>query len=178
MRTAKIRQVKKEIRVLGIAVKPSRGGDGLHAIGVVFRGKLWLDGVMRTTARGPDLTESLVEMITRSPHHPQIRVILLHDALMAGGAAIDPYRLSTGTSRPVLLLSAEETWPEAPEGATAQRFRLRRAGDSVAVLSVGLGSRVAARVLEVSTREGAMPEALRVAGLVAEAVAGGLRQNV
>lgn len=181
MRTAKIRQVKREIRVLGIAVKPSRGGDHLHVVGVVFRGGRWLDGVLRTTAQGPDITDRLVEMITASPHHPQIRVILLYSALIEGGASVDPCGLSAGTSRPVVALSTNEAGPAAPEApmdGAVQRFEMKRERGSISVLSVGLQSRDAARVLEVSTREGVMPEALRVAGLVASAVAGCPEQNI
>ena len=181
MRTARIRQVKREIRVLGIAVKPSLDGDRFNAVGVVFRGGLWLDGVMRTTASGPDITDSIVEMITASPHHPQIRVLMLHDNLIEGGASVAPYRLSTRTSRPVVVLSADEAGPAAPEvhpDVAAERFELKLEGGTFAVLSIGLRSRDAARVLEVSTRGSVIPEALRVAGLVASAVAACPEQNV
>jgi len=181
MRAARIRQVKREIRVLGIAVKPSGDGGRLHVVGVVFRGRRWLDGVMRTTAHELDVTDRLVEMITASPHHPQIRVLLLNDALIESGASIDPHRLSTGASRPVIVLSTERrrpAAPEAPEEAAAQRSVLKREAGPQAVLSIGLRSRDAARVLEVSTRDGPIPEALRVAGLVASAVAGCPERNV
>ena len=82
MRIYHLRQVKKEIRVLGFAAKPTGVNDKLYVVGVVFRGKLWLDGVMRTVACGPDITKEVVEMIINSPHHPQIRVILLHGDLL------------------------------------------------------------------------------------------------
>jgi len=180
MRIARIRHVKREIRVLGIAVKPSLDGNILNAVGVVFRGGLWLDGVMRTAALGKDLTERIVEMVTSSPHYPQIRIILLHEELIEGGARIDPYGLSTRTSRPVLFLSTDEAGPaalEPPADVTAKRFGLRREGSSLSILSVGLRDRDAARVIEVSTREGAMPEALRVAGLIASASAGYIQHN-
>lgn len=181
MRTAKIRQVKREIRVLGIAVKPSSKGDRLHVVAVVFRGGLWLDGVMRTTTQGPEITDRLVEMITASPHHPQIRVLLLHGTLIEGGATVDPYRLSIGTSRPVVALSTDEAGlniPEVTKDLAMQRFMLEREGESIDVLSIGLRSRDATRVLEVSTREGVMPEALRVAGLVVSAVVACPEQNI
>ena len=181
MRASKIRQVKREIRVIGIAVKPSRGGDRLHVVGVVFRGGRWLDGVMRITAHGPDVTDRIGGMITSSSHHPQIRVILLHNAFIEGGASVDPYRLSMGTSRPVIVLSTDEGGPDAPEGPSdvvGQSFELRREAGSLAVLSIGLRSHDAERVLEVSTRDGMIPEALRVADLVASAVAARPEQNV
>jgi endonuclease V-like protein UPF0215 family len=181
MRNAVIRQVKKEIRVLGIAVKPSITGHQFHAVGVVFRGCLWLDGVMRTTAQGPDITDRLVEMIAESPHHPQIRVLLLHDSLIEGGAIIDPHRLSEGTSKPVIAIP-DGKWDleavPAPGGMAAYRFTHERGSVPIDVLSIGLRGPEASRVLEVSTREGVMPEALRVAGLVVSALAVSPKQNV
>lgn len=60
----------------------------------------------------------------------------------------------------------------------AQSFELRREAGSLAVLSIGLRSHDAERVLEVSTRDGMIPEALRVADLVASAVAARPEQNV
>lgn len=170
---AEIRHVKEEIRVLGVAVKPSRSESVLNVIGVVFRGRRWLDGVMKATAQDPDVTDRLAEMIASSPHHPQIRVLLVDDSLIEGGAVIDAYRLSEKTARPVILLTTEKgaPQPKADTEAASQRFIMEWEAGSRSVLSIGLRSRVAAKVLEVSTREGLVPEALRVADLVASAVA-------
>lgn len=181
MSATRIRQVKREIRVLGVAVKPSGDGGHLHVVGVVFRGRHWLDGVMRTTAHELDITDRLVDMIIASPHHPQIRVLLLNDALIEGGASIDPYRLSSGASRPVIVLSKERRRPKA-SGAPEDAASLRSVPDEEVgpqdVLSIGLRSQEAARVLEASTRDSPIPEALRVAGLVASAVADCPERNV
>jgi len=48
----RLRQIKKEIRVIGVAAKCDAGG--ITIIGVVFRGNLWLDGVLRTRSVGAD----------------------------------------------------------------------------------------------------------------------------
>lgn len=180
MKTARIRQVKREIRVLGVAAKSSGRGRRLNVVGVVYRGGLWLDGVLRTTTPGPDITGAAVETITTSPHHPQIRVVLLHEDAIEEETSVDPYRLATGTSRPVIALSAGEAWTSKGDcgDLIAQRFHLELGGTIQHVLSVGLGRRVAARVLEVSTGRGTMPEALRVADLIARALVGGHDQNV
>ena len=168
METYNLRQVKKEIRVLGTAVKPATGGRGYHVVGAVFRGRLCLDGVMRTRAEGPDVTREAVEMIVGSPHHPQIRVVMLHGDLIERGAKIDPSGLSSGTSRPVIALNFDDT-PLRFEEDPFHRFSLKRGETSVSVISVGLRSRVTLRVLEKAAYGGAMPEALRVAGLVVSA---------
>lgn len=168
METYNLRQVKKEIRVLGTAVKPAEGGSGYHVVGAVFRGRLCLDGVMRTRAEGPDVTREAVEMIVGSPHHPQIRVVMLHGDLIGRGAKIDPSGLSSGTSRPVITLNFDT--PLLFEEGPFHRFSLKRGETPVSVISVGLSSRVALRVLEKTAYDGSMPEALRVAGLVVSAL--------
>jgi hypothetical protein len=76
---SRIRQVKREIRALGIVAKGLRGGGGL-AVGVIFRGGLYLDGVIKAKAHGPDITGAVAEMIKASPHYPQIRVLLINEA--------------------------------------------------------------------------------------------------
>ena len=71
----RLRQIKSEIRVIGVAVQCDP--VGVTIIGVVFRGRLWLDGVLKTRSAGVDVTEAVSEMIKRSQHYGQIRVILL-----------------------------------------------------------------------------------------------------
>ncbi len=169
MRTYRLRQVKREIRVLGIAVGRDEGGEGLHVVGVVFRGGLWLDGVMRTKAEGPDITGEAVEMITASPHHPQIRVVLLDRKLIGGGAKIRPCSLSSGVSRPVIASNFDQA--DCPAGDEAVHvITIEKGGVPTPVLVVGLSSRVALRVLMTASREEATPEALRVAELTVSAL--------
>jgi endonuclease V-like protein UPF0215 family len=177
MRSYNIRQVKKEIRVLGLAVRKAVETEGFHVVGVVFRGRLWLDGVMRTKAGGADVTREAVEMITGSPHHPQIRVILLDRGLIDSSATLDPCGLSSGASRPVIAMGfGEALCPE--EDGSVHRFDFEGGGARVPVLSVGLSSRVALRVLENASRGDAVPEALRVSGLVISAFSGSSQHNL
>jgi len=170
---AKIRQVKREIRVLGIAA--GRVADSFQAVGVVFRGSLWIDGVLRTVSSEADLTEGLIGMVDGSPHNPQIRVILLHEAFIPAGASIDPFRLAVGCGKPVISLSQDERTAEP--GSQAESFPWGD-GEDVWALAVGLRRRDAEGVLRVSTRVGAMPEALRVAGLVTASLTEFLQRNL
>lgn len=170
MREYDLRHVKREIRVLGIAVKPARADHKFHAVGVVYRGGLWLDGVLKTTVQGPEITDGIARMIKSSPHYPQIRVILLDDDLLCRGTAVDPVDLSCGTSRPVIALGFEE--PErSAEGVSVRRIDLRRGEKYIPILLVGLKERVAMRILETASRDEKTPEALRVAGLAVSALA-------
>ncbi|MFB0558731.1 MAG: DUF99 family protein [Candidatus Bathyarchaeia archaeon] len=177
MRTYRLRQVKREIRVLGIAVRRANGDKIFHVVGVVFRGRLWLDGVMRTIADGPDVTKEAVEMVVRSPHHPQIRVILLDRDLIGEGATIQPRELSSGTSRPVIAVNFEEA-DRQPEEGLAHRITIERKGAPIPVLLVGLDRGVAIGVIKMASRENAAPEALRVAGIVASAFSEDVHHNL
>ena len=167
----RIRQVKKEIRVLGIAVERS-GDEGFDAVGVVFRGSLWLDGVMSTHARGPDLTQDIAEMIVGSSHLPQIRVLLLEGTTFDGSCVIDPFRLSCTVVRPLIVLSPKVGGPklEVPAGRVAECFELKTGDAGSSILAIGLRRREAIKVIDVTTGVGSMPEALRVAKMVASAV--------
>jgi endonuclease V-like protein UPF0215 family len=162
-----LREVKKEIRVLGIAAKV-RPDSATYIVGVVYRGRLYLDGVMRTSANEPDVTGEVASMIDESPHRPQIRVILLDRATLHDGVKIDPIGLSDSLSKPVLALNWGKI--EAPGEEHVQGFTDRRGDTGTPVLSVGLNRDTAARVLKTASSAGGPPEALRVAEIIVSAV--------
>jgi endonuclease V-like protein UPF0215 family len=149
----RLREIKREIRVLGLT--SYRNPDtGIHeTVGVIFRGKHWLDGVLKTSSRGPSITTDVAETIRRSNHHPQIRVILLHRDLLNDGAEIDPHRLSRETGKPVIALGFQDS-PRNSQSPTQP-------------ITVGIDEKTAKRILKITSRTGVYPEALRVAGLLA-----------
>jgi endonuclease V-like protein UPF0215 family len=159
----RIRQVKKEIRVLGVA---AAGHDGsTRVVGVVFRGARWLDGVLSATSKGADLTHTIVEMVNGSPHRKQVRVIMLHAGLVPGGTKIDPMRIFSEVSKPVIILGAENPGG-APSDPNTGYFTWGRGADAVEVSYTGVREGDARAVLNASTRAGSTPEALRVASLI------------
>jgi endonuclease V-like protein UPF0215 family len=162
--TFKIRQVKKEIRTLGLAAKSMNSEGEFIVVGVVFRGSLWLDGVMRTTTHTADITDGSAEMITASRHHPQIRAILVHGDLLYDGCTIDPFNLSRETMRPVIALNYKgDLGSDDPENT--QVYAMRVTG-KVPSYSIGLEDPVAVDILRTASRDGVLPEALRVANIL------------
>lgn len=165
MGTYRIRQVKKEIRTLGLVVKQTGLRYEYTVIGVVFRGSLWLDGVMRTTVQNIDVTESSIEMITSSPHYPQIRAILVHGDLLCDGASMDTYNLSKNTGKPVIVLNVKDKFkPEESDHIPV--YCLCSKDEGVNSYSIGLKSRLVDEILRKSSRDGIFPEALRMAELL------------
>lgn len=166
-----IRQVKKELRALGIAVKKVSGEDAFNIIGVVFRGNSLLDGVMKTVARGSDLTSDIAQMILSSPHYKQIRIIMLDHPIANGLAFLDASRLSSSVSKPVLILSLSLSPPFLGEGIA--HFNIEKMGIILNVVSVGLKSRIAERIIGTASRhDEAVPECLRIANIILDSLAG------
>lgn len=160
MNLVRIRQVKKEIRVLGLAAEPLDGS--IVCVGVVYRGRLGLDGVLCGSSTSLDITVAAASMIRDSAHFDQIRVIAVDMDRLPLGVGVDLDALASGTGKPVLGLTRAG-------GELDERYMFPWRG--LTVTSMGLGRGDAERVLDTCSEEG-YPEALRVASLVAEAFSG------
>ena len=158
MVSQRLRQIKREIRVLGVAAKGS--SKNYTIVGVVYRGNLWLDGVLTTYSNKADITDTLAQMLVNSPHYGQVRVILLSRENLPTEVSVSAEELSTKTGKPVVLLGdtvePTSTWNNGDEKAT--------------FLAVGLSIWSAEGILRMSTREGVTPEALRLAALALSAL--------
>ena len=154
------RQIKREIRALGVAARQKSGG--ITVVGVVYRGNLWLDGILRAHSEGDDITQTIADMLTGSSHNGQVRVILLsHDKLPAG-VTLSAAELHAKTGKPVIILGDSEG------------FRWKKGGEEVWFSAEGLGRWSAESILNTSTRGSVVPEALRVAVLTLSALPDGV----
>jgi len=185
----KIRAVKPEIRVLGIddGVFVPHSGDLVDVVGVVFRGGYWLDGIMRTQVRvdGMDATEKLAAMITGSPHYAQLRVIVLNGVTLAGFNVVDIHGLFERVRLPVIAVTrdkpnfedirealknlpeSEKRWRVIERAGKMFRVRTRECEEPVYAHAVGLSEEDARRILRSTSTRSNIPEALRVAHLIA-----------
>ncbi|MCK5631707.1 DUF99 family protein [Candidatus Bathyarchaeota archaeon] len=184
----KLRTVKPEIRILGVDdgfFVPHQPGK-CTIIGVVFRGGYWLEGIMRTQVEvdGLDATDKISEMIARSQHRKQLRVVMLDGITFAGFNVVDVSELSEMVGLPVIAITRErpnledirtalENLPftERRWKAIADREQLfevighRKTG--IFMQTAGLELNTAREiVIKTSTRSN-IPEPLRVAHLIA-----------
>ena len=162
MAPQRLRQIKREIRVLGIAAKHDPAGFTI--VGAVYRGSLWLDGVLKARSEGDDITQAIADMLTRSPHSGQVRVILLSHANLPAEVKVSTTELYAKTGKPVILLGDAE----------GSAFTWKNRGEKTVISAEGLSRWSAEGVLKTSTREGAAPEALRVAALTLSTLPDGL----
>jgi len=186
---AKIRVVKPEIRVLGIddGVFTPHSNELVDVVGIVYRGGYWLDGFMRTRVRvdGLDATEKLAEMITSSPHYAQLRVIMLNGVTLAGFNVVDIEELCQRVKLPVVAVTrdkpnfedikkalqnlphSEQRWRAIERAGRMIKVRTRNGEEPIYVHVAGLSEEAAVRILKSTSTRSNVPEALRVAHIIA-----------
>ena len=159
----KIREVKREIRILGFSGAVVDGV--LCAIGIVMRGGTSLDGLIKVDLEGEKSTETLANAIAESSHYEQLRVVLLEGRLCSE-AAIDYRELSSSLKLPVVVLSAEKmpSWGGSYGIGLERRYFLYVTGISLAK---------AKEILELSTRREGVPEPIRASNVIL----GGLKRK-
>jgi len=187
-----LRVVKPEIRVLGVddGVFTPHVKAWVPVVGVVFRGGYWLDGVMRTKIMvdGFDATDKISSMITSSPHYRQLRVVMLNGITFAGFNVVDIQALNAETRLPVIAVTrekpnlpeihealshlpkSEERWRVVLDAGALVEVTTRRGKGHVYVHVAGVSAEDARKVLRLTSTRSTVPEALRVAHLIASGI--------
>ena len=110
MKLIKLRQVKKEIRLLGVVAKSLK--EAILIVGAVYKGKIGLDGVLSTTSNSNDLTDSIIKMIIDSPHLNQIRVIIIDSKYLPYESIVAPRKIWKESGKPILVLNSKDSVPD------------------------------------------------------------------
>ena len=174
---------KRGLRALGIA--ESFSGRTLSTMaGVVMRKDLRIDGVAiaSLTVGGMDATDAVLGIIA-SLGRRDINVAMVSGSVVAWFNILDPEAISRKTGLPLIVVTYEDS--EGLEEDIAHHFPgdearlqayrnlgeripvLLRDGSEVFIRPAGLSPGDAARILRDFTRDGKIPEPVRVARLVA-----------
>ncbi len=188
-KVVRFRSVKPEIRVLGIddgIFVPHTKGV-VDVVGVVYRGGYWLDGVMRTEVEvdGMDATEKIAFMITDSPHYDQIRVVVLNGVTFAGFNVVDIKGLFEKVGLPFIAVTrekpdfeeikkalenlpeSEKRWKAMENAGKIVEVHTRRGEEAVYMQIAGIAEKDAEKILRSTSTRSNVPEALRVAHIIA-----------
>jgi len=188
----KFRTIKSEIRVLGVddgMFTPHVKGSAL-IVGVVFRGGYWLDGVISTRVEvdGFDATDKIASMVNGSPHHKQLRVIMLDGVTFAGFNIVDIKKLNRATQLPVIAVTrdepdfddinkalkklprSEERWKAVQNAGKITKVYTRNRKEKVYMETAGIQEEDAERILRLTSTRSSVPEPLRVAHLIASGI--------
>ena len=184
----KFRAIKREIRVLGVDDGPFTPHQGYApVVGVVFRGGYWLDGVLSTKVKvdGFDATDNISSMIVESPHYRQVRVIMLDGVTFGGFNIVNIKELNVLTKLPVIVVTRDkpdfreihaalknlprsaERWIAVQDAGQIFEVQTRSGGERVYMEICGIQESDARRIVQLTSTRSNIPEALRVAHLVA-----------
>ncbi|MEW5851042.1 MAG: DUF99 family protein [Myxococcota bacterium] len=165
--------------------RPHRGD--VLVVGTIFS-RTRLDGVLTTRVRrdGVNSTERIAQMLLRSPFLEHVRAVLLQGIAVAGFNVVDIHGLHARLGIPVLvvarrppdLVAIRRALLERVPGGKRKWRLIERAGAmeplaGVLVQRVGIERDDAAQLLHACRLHGALPEALRVAHLIAGAMVTG-----
>jgi len=186
------RVIKPEIRVLGVddGVFTPRTEALVPVVGVVFRGGYWLDGGMHTEIEvdGFDATDKIASMITLSPHYKQLRVVMLNGITFAGFNIVDIKTLNAETKLPVITVTrekpnlveirealkhlpkSEERWNAVLNAGEISEVLTRSVKEKVYMQATGISESDAHKILRLTSTRSSIPEALRVAHLIASGI--------
>jgi uncharacterized protein len=166
-------------------------------VGVVFSAPNYVEGVLRTSVAidGTDATDRILALLGRSPFLDGVRAILLDGIAVGGFNLVDLDRLYEQLRRPIVTVTRRA--PDFPAIHSAlrkyfprdapARWRLVQAhplfrlstpeGNPLRVSAVGCTRAEASAVVRRTTVRGNIPEPLRLARLVARALAGPIRDS-
>jgi endonuclease V-like protein UPF0215 family len=188
----KFRVIKPEIRILAVddGTFTPRSKGFVPVVGVVFRGGYWLDGVMHTNVKidGLDATKKITSMIINSPHYKQLRVIMLNGITFAGFNVVDIKELNAETKLPVIAVTrekpnfkdirnalknlpkSEERWKAIENAGRVFKVCTRNESEWVYMQISGILKEDAKKILQLTSTKSNIPEALRVAHLIASGI--------
>lgn len=164
----------------------------VHVIGVVFRGGCWLDGVLHTKVEvdGLDATIKIALMILNSSHYKQLEIIMLNGVTCAGFNVIDIKELNLATRLPVIAVSrrkphlelirkallnlpeSDKRWKMILSAGEMSEVHTRSKSSKVYMQRAGILGEDAEKILQLTSTRSEIPEALRVAHLVASGIDG------
>ena len=178
---------KPGIRALGVAESFRQGQKRSVLAGVVMRSDRVIDGVTlgRTAVGGDDATASILSLLRRFRRN-DVNMIMVSGAILSLYNIIDVDALASKSRLPVVCLTYKETagiegsirrhFPAGAEKKLAAYRKLGRrsgvtlhTGHRVYVRTSGIDRESVKPVLDAFTLQGAIPEPVRVAKLLARA---------
>lgn len=188
----KFRNIKKEIRILGIddSPFPAHTTQPVMIIGTVFRAGEWLDGVLRTFIQGDgkDATRKIIDMVNSTRHKDQLGVMMMDGVTFGGFNVINIQEIFQSTGIPVIVVMRR--YPNFKKIKKAlKRFNdwdkrwnnMMNAGEiytienkeNIYIQICGIDLDDAVDIIKRSTTRSAIPEPLRSAHLIAAGVVTG-----
>lgn len=198
MKKTRFREIKSEIRLIGFddgSFEPQTEGKA-WLIGVVTRGGKGIDGILSSKIEvdGTDATSTIIDMINKSKHKDQIRIIMTSGITFAGFNIVDISKVFDKTGIPVIVISRKKpdlhsikealknisNWQDRWNilNSTGEIYKVKSVGmeyreSEIYVQSIGIDMSDVREVIRKTTTRSSIPEPLRLAHLIATGVSRG-----
>jgi len=185
-------RMKQQIRLLGIDDSPFEFKDeSTSIVGVVMRGGEYLECVLRgeILVDGTNATNVCKNMINKTRHKDQIRVVLLDGVALGGFNVVDIQEIFEDTGIPVITITRDKPDFEKIKSALEKKFddwktrwniitkgelhEIKTSHNPIYVKYVGLNDNEAKEIINISTIRGVVPEPIRIAHLIASGMSRG-----
>ena len=180
--------MKKEIRIAGIDDMPFSFRDKKTGIvGVIMRGGKYLEGVLKgeVTIDGMDSTDEIINMIGRSRHLQQLKIIMVDGIALGGFNVIDGNRIYEEIGIPVITITREkpdmekilealrkhfEDWKERWNLINNGKLHEIKLNYTIYAKFFGIDMEEGIETIKIATIRGAIPEPIRIAHLIATGI--------
>ena len=186
--------LKPEIRILGFddAAFTPRSRELVPVIGVIFRGGIFLDGLLKTEVLvdGNDATEKIIKLVNSTRHKQQLKVIMFDGITLAGFNTVDVKRIFEETKLPIIVINRkmpnltkvkralkkfedfEDRW-KAVENAGKIKECYIKDFKKIYYQNIGIDDSMAREVIKLSCTRSYIPEPLRIAHIIAAGIVRG-----
>ncbi|NIO20349.1 MAG: DUF99 family protein, partial [Candidatus Aenigmarchaeota archaeon] len=182
----------REIRIIGWDDTPFTFKDReTTLIGVVCRGGVQIDGVIRTKIKvdGTDVTERLAKAVNESKHKEQLRLIMLDGITFGGFNIVDIERLHKKTKLPVIVIirdspnmqsiekslskfkDSETRWGLIEKAGKVKKFEVKnkvlKGRKTIYYQNKGIDDYTCEKIINLTAIHSVTPEPVRIAHLIA-----------
>jgi len=184
--------MKSQLRILGIDDSPFRFDDEkAMVVGTIVRMPNYLEGVIKSevTVDGTDSTETLVKMVAKSRFRDQIKLVMVDGIALAGFNVIDLGEVYSNLGIPVLTLTRDKPDLDKMKKALMKHFEdwrtryglitkhelrvINTEHNPLYACGIGMDWSEFEELVRTSTVRGVVPEPIRMAHLIASAMAKG-----
>lgn len=184
--------MKSQIRVLGVDDAPFAFKRGsVPVVGIVMRLPSYVEGVMvaECTIDGTDANDVIERMVVMSRFYEQIKLVMVDGVALGGFNVVDISRLGAATSIPFATVTRDPPdmakirsalmahfpdWERRLEVIQSHRLiEIPTSHKPIHVSVHGMDFADASRLIRDCTLRGNIPEPIRIAHLVASAIARG-----
>ena len=181
--------MKQQVRIMGVDdSKFSFSDESTLVAAVVVRAPAYIESVLSThvAVDGTDSTEKLSELIGRSRHSVQLKAVFIDGAAMGGFNVIDFRKLYNDHKIPLISVTRDKPDLDSVKKALSLRFsdwetrwdlisdgellEIETKHNPIFIKAVGISRETAVELINLTTVQGALPEPLRLAHLIASGV--------